>query len=428
MANKHMKYFPNRIQFCGQIIVCFALIVSVVRAAEPTYEGRPLSEWLLLNSSPSFAQQYSPEGSPSPAEAIRQIGTNGIPTMLDILGVTSSNSRLELGRLKSPLVKKVFRGNDGTFDDFQKMAVDGFAVLGTNAECAVPQLSRIFNNFDQDTFFQTAQALAEVGPRGFAVLTNALNSPNSSVRNNIIWVLGRTGGVNDSLLSQILIKSLQDPDPYNRGNAAIGLAGKNPAIAIPAVMTLLDSTNYDGDYYALSQATTTLAGYGAAARAAAPRLFCIFTNVLEGTNEFLIRNLTVSLLDALRKTDPPIGGQAEQFMIKTGPLNAARINPSITQLPNGKELIAGGYIHTDYPIVSNQDLRDAEIYDPATRTWTETGKLNFARNSHKATLLPDGKVLIENGYGPTGVGIPPYMASKELYDPVSGTWSIVTNR
>src|SRR5438046_9514144 len=91
-------------------------------------------------------------------------------------------------------------------------------------------------------------------------------------------------------------------------------------------------------------------------------------------------------------------------------------------LPNGKVLVAGG-VDTDYISIAR-----AELYNPASGTWTETGSLVTARSAHRATLLPNGEVLVMGGSESLGV----YPPNAELYDPVSGTWaetgSLVTLR
>ena len=61
-----------------------------------------------------------------------------------------------------------------------------------------------------------------------------------------------------------------------------------------------------------------------------------------------------------------------------------------TLLPNGQVLVAGG--EGDSGVLTN-----AEVYNPASGTWTATGSLNTARDYHTATLLPNGQVLVAGG-------------------------------
>ena len=95
----------------------------------------------------------------------------------------------------------------------------------------------------------------------------------------------------------------------------------------------------------------------------------------------------------------------------TGPLTTAREYHTATLLPNGKVLVAGGIGNNGFAV-------NAELYDPATGTWENTGALNIAREWHTATLLPNGKVLVAGGLGPGVV-----TNSVELYDPATGTWT-----
>jgi hypothetical protein len=77
-------------------------------------------------------------------------------------------------------------------------------------------------------------------------------------------------------------------------------------------------------------------------------------------------------------------------------------------LGNGKVLVAGSYP----PFIAT-----AEIYDPATNTWSAAASMTVG-GVRKATLLDTGKVLVAGGYGTTG-----YVASAEIYDPSTDTWS-----
>ncbi len=75
----------------------------------------------------------------------------------------------------------------------------------------------------------------------------------------------------------------------------------------------------------------------------------------------------------------------------TGDLVTAREGHRATLLPNGQVLVAGGY---NYP---PDYLASAELYDPATGMWTATGSLATARSGHTATLLENGQVLVAGG-------------------------------
>jgi N-acetylneuraminic acid mutarotase len=96
-----------------------------------------------------------------------------------------------------------------------------------------------------------------------------------------------------------------------------------------------------------------------------------------------------------------------------------RSGHSATLLPDGRVLVAGGQ---QGDAASEVALATAELYDPRTGTWTATGDLVEGRSRHTATLLPNGTVLIVGGNH--GV-VDDYarLSSAELYDPDTGTWT-----
>jgi len=105
---------------------------------------------------------------------------------------------------------------------------------------------------------------------------------------------------------------------------------------------------------------------------------------------------------------------------EAAPLATGRVYPTATRLLDGRVLVAGGSSR----LAGNLALASAEIYDPATGRWTSAGTLQVARVHHTATLLRDGTVLVAGGEGSLGSGgAPPVFNSAELYDPATNTWS-----
>jgi hypothetical protein len=103
----------------------------------------------------------------------------------------------------------------------------------------------------------------------------------------------------------------------------------------------------------------------------------------------------------------------------TGGLNIPRSSHTATLLNNGMVLIAGGYD------ANGNILAGAELYNPANGTFTPTGGLNTARAYHTATLLSSGAVLIAGGVSYNGQNFYPTVA--ELYNPATGTFTLTGN-
>jgi hypothetical protein len=103
----------------------------------------------------------------------------------------------------------------------------------------------------------------------------------------------------------------------------------------------------------------------------------------------------------------------------TGSLASARWEHSATLLGSGQVLIAGGY--NGGAFTTGISMASAELYNPATGTFSPVGGLGTARYGHTATLLLTNSVLAAGGWNGSR------LASAELFNPATGTWSATGN-
>jgi hypothetical protein len=94
---------------------------------------------------------------------------------------------------------------------------------------------------------------------------------------------------------------------------------------------------------------------------------------------------------------------------------------TLTLLPDNRVLLAGGTVLSGSP-PRGEVTAAAQIYDPASGTWSPTADMTSPRSGHTATLLADGRVLVVGGATRAGA-----LASAEIFDPRSGAWQATSS-
>jgi hypothetical protein len=103
---------------------------------------------------------------------------------------------------------------------------------------------------------------------------------------------------------------------------------------------------------------------------------------------------------------------------QTGSMTVPRTRQVATLLQDGSVLVVGGYVTSAGYVTGTGSTRKAEIFDPRTGTWARTASMTVVRVARFATTLPDGRVLVIGNGGPADASFD----AVEVYDPSSRIW------
>jgi hypothetical protein len=88
--------------------------------------------------------------------------------------------------------------------------------------------------------------------------------------------------------------------------------------------------------------------------------------------------------------------------------------PIAVLMQDGRVLVSGGGDRC------GSVFSTAAIYNPVTNTWATAASMSVAREFHSAVRLPDGRVFVAGGVTNSGFVL---TGSAEIFDPATGTWS-----
>jgi len=90
-------------------------------------------------------------------------------------------------------------------------------------------------------------------------------------------------------------------------------------------------------------------------------------------------------------------------------------------LGGGRVLLAGGEQGND-PFLATASC---EIFDADAFTFLPAAPMHVARSFAAGVLLPDGRVLVTGGQQPDGAGGVRFLDDAEIYDPATDTWTLI---
>ncbi len=216
----------------------------------PRFEDQALTTWLDHHVASSAAvPPYNSPGWLKADEALRSIGTNGIPTLLKMM--EAKDPPAPVMKLLQWARRHSWRINYHSAISRNEEAEYAFQVLKTNAVAAVPELIRIYNKAVSPTSQNcAASALGHIGRGAKAALPSLVRNfsdTNHDVRFHAVSAVMRIGG-DYNFVGPALTAALKDPDVNVRWNALVGLGsfGDRARPSVPAILAMLNDPGMVG--------------------------------------------------------------------------------------------------------------------------------------------------------------------------------------
>jgi hypothetical protein len=264
---------------------------------EPEYDGKKLSDWLAVQN----------ERPTEVSDAVRAIGTNGVPILIRWVEYQTPPWRYRLARMYFKVSRFMYS------DSLVNILVNGkakmrsynslfaFRILGTNASPAIPELARFVTDARNRDRKAAAQALAHIGGR------DALPPLLAALKDKTVPDLDRAliagaipylnyRGVQLTNAVPIMIACLQETNSYVPSLAAytLGTFLVQPEQCVPALTNAARSN----DYRVRRNAIRSLGMFGAEA-----------TNAIDAISNALNdpeRSVRTEATNALREIAPEV--------------------------------------------------------------------------------------------------------------------------
>jgi len=244
------------------LVLLVLLAWAILSQREPVYRGKTLTDW---GKQYFFSQTANRAAAEEAQFAIRQIGTNHIPFMLNLIRATDRQWANKL-RTFVPM------NYDGSVM-LRRSGAYAIAALGTNAPAAVPRLIEIATTHpDSDGRYYAVFALRNIGPAAEAAVP-------------------------------FYIQSLTNADPAIRNEAAMGLTSvpRHWQTSLPHLVRYMETVNVRGNpsrEWEMKRAVALLGQMSTNAQPAVPMLLTFLNDPAASVREALTNSLLSIDLDA----------------------------------------------------------------------------------------------------------------------------------
>jgi hypothetical protein len=218
------------------LIGCVGAVLGwlILRDQQPTYEKHDLSYWLA-----QYREPHSPKEADEAARAVKAIGSNAIPFLVDWLQYEPGAFRRNFHRAGSRLPPRLFLNSfaqkhlvAGAADRRSEAAVGGFEILGSTATPAITELVQIVKSPKLFAGSRSLYALGNIGTNALPELLTLISDPAQKQRAFAIGIIPfmHERGVNVKTSVPVLQRCLEDTNPVVRREATNVLLQIDPSV------------------------------------------------------------------------------------------------------------------------------------------------------------------------------------------------------
>ena len=271
------------------LVAMVVLVRHLLRDTEPRYRDIPLSDWIALHRSYTirgqipfvlFIEFREVSGrdtlGPEAADAIRQIGTNALPVLINWMNLHRSPWKTTIARAVAKLPRSVRPAKLPAWVDPAKeyerasLAYSGFLILGAAAAPAIPDLVSVACNTQALGSASAVDVLVRLNKPAVPALAGMLtDSRPKEIQNRVMNGLGYIGlDAVEAIPALVSCLNHSDEELAALSAATLARIQQRPDLAVPALIVCLDDSR---DLVRLA-AAKALGDFGSDASPAAAKL------------------------------------------------------------------------------------------------------------------------------------------------------------